>query len=75
MKIGKRVREVRKAAGITQEELADRAGVNVGVIGFLERGKTLDPHVSNLQKIAHALGVQTGELLGETAHPMKKEEE
>ncbi len=69
MDIGSRVRTARKAKGLTQEELARRAGVNLNVVGLLERGKTLDPHVSNLRNIAHALDMQTGELLGEPALP------
>ncbi len=69
MDIGSRVRTARKAKGLTQEELARRAGINLNVVGLLERGATLDPHVSNLRNIAHALGMQTGELLGEPTLP------
>ena len=41
------------------------------MVGLLERGDTRDPHVSNLQSIAHALGVPVGELLEEPAHAGK----
>jgi y4mF family transcriptional regulator len=39
MDIGKRIRELRKAAKITQPELSERAGVGLRFIRELERGK------------------------------------
>lgn len=36
--IGRRIKQQRKAAGITQEQLAERLSVTVGYISQLERG-------------------------------------
>ena len=50
------IRRVRKAAHVTQEELAKRIGVNRALISKYETG-IIEPSVSQLQKIALALGV------------------
>jgi transcriptional regulator with XRE-family HTH domain len=71
--IGDRIRTARKAANLTQEELARLAEVNLNVITRLERGASRDPHISTLHRIAHALGVSVDELLGEQALAGKAE--
>lgn len=53
--LGERVTAVRKARRMTQQQLADEAGVSLGVIGNLERGETV-PQGSNRRAIAKALG-------------------
>jgi transcriptional regulator with XRE-family HTH domain len=65
--IGDKVRATRKATGISQEEVARRAGVSLNVINRLERGVILDPHYSTLRGIARALGVPIEDLVRETA--------
>jgi transcriptional regulator with XRE-family HTH domain len=65
--IGDKVRATRKAAGISQEEVARRAGVSLNVINRLERGVILDPHYSTLRRIASALGVPVEDLVREHA--------
>jgi len=65
--IGDKVRATRKAAGISQEEVARRAGVSLNVINRLERGVILDPHYSTLRGIARALGVPVEDLVREPA--------
>lgn len=60
---GERVRELRKARGWLQRELADRAGVNMQTVSNLETGRHA-PELPTLTKIARALGVGLGELLG-----------
>lgn len=37
--LGQRIRETRKALGFTQEQLADRAGIDRSYIGGVERGE------------------------------------
>ena len=69
MDIGARIRAERQAARLTQEELSRRAGINLNVVGMLERGVTRDPHVSNLRRIAAALGVSVGQILEESPVP------
>ncbi|MEI8061441.1 MAG: helix-turn-helix transcriptional regulator [Candidatus Berkelbacteria bacterium] len=53
---GKRLAEVRRAKGITQEKLADDIGVHRTYIGFIEQGKR-NPGIWNIQKIAESLKV------------------
>jgi transcriptional regulator with XRE-family HTH domain len=63
--IGDRIRIARKAAGLSQEEVARRAGLSLKGMGEIERGDIEDPHISSLTRIARALGVSVGTLLKE----------
>ncbi len=47
----------RKAAGLTQEDLAERSGVSVRTIADLERGRTRKPYPSSLRALVRALGL------------------
>jgi transcriptional regulator with XRE-family HTH domain len=72
--IGDKVRATRKAAGISQEEVARRAGVSLNVINRLERSVILDPHYSTLRGISSALGVPVEDLVREPALAGKAED-
>lgn len=61
---GLRVREYRTQAGLSQEALADRAGLHRTYIGSVERGER-NVSLGNAYAIADALGVQVHELLGQ----------
>jgi transcriptional regulator with XRE-family HTH domain len=63
--VGTRMRDARKAAGLSQEDIARRAGVTLKAIGEVERGEVQDPHYSTLSGIASALGMTVAELVGE----------
>jgi len=63
--IGGRIRTARRAAGLSQEEVARRAGLSLKGMGEIERGDIEDPHISSLTRIARALGVSVGTLLKE----------
>ena len=65
MSIGDRIRIARKAAGLSQEEVARRAGLSLKGMGEIERGDIEDPHISSLAKIARALGVPVETLIKE----------
>ncbi len=67
MTIGDRIRAARKAAELSQEEVARRAGLSLKGMGEIERGDVEDPHISSLAKIAHALEVPIGDLVKEEA--------
>jgi transcriptional regulator with XRE-family HTH domain len=56
------LRRLRKAAGLTQEELAFRAGVHRTEIGLLENGKRR-PGLEMLVKLAGSLNVSPTELI------------
>ena len=54
---GDLLREHRNAAGLTQEDLAERAGLSVDTISLLERGEHRRPHRYTRQSLADALGL------------------
>jgi transcriptional regulator with XRE-family HTH domain len=62
LKVGKRVRNLRTDRGWSQEELADRSGVNRSYMSRVELGKS-DVSLSVLHKIARTLGLSLAELL------------
>jgi tetratricopeptide (TPR) repeat protein/DNA-binding XRE family transcriptional regulator len=53
--LGEWLRRQRKAAGLSQEELAERSGVSVRAIANLECGRTRRPYPRSLQSLVHAL--------------------
>ena len=53
--LGTRLRRLREAAGLTQEELALRAGLTPNAVSDLERGKTRRPHPHTVRSLADAL--------------------
>lgn len=59
---GKHLRKLREKQGLTQEELADRAGMHFTYVGQIERGLR-NPSLVNLQKLAKALKISGGKLL------------
>lgn len=54
--VARNLRRLRQSAGLTQEELADRAGLNRNYIGMIEREENA-PTVDALEQIAKALGI------------------
>jgi len=60
-RLGARIRALRESAGISQEELANRADLHRTYIGGIERGER-NVGVLNLLQIAKALKVRPAEL-------------
>ncbi len=60
-RFGERVRELRKARALSQEELAYKAGVHRTYMGGIERGER-NPSLKNIAAIAEAMGVKLSEL-------------
>lgn len=58
---GARVRKLRNVLGLSQEKLAEKAGVHRTYIGMIERGEK-NITLSNIEKIASALGVSVDTL-------------
>ena len=54
---GERLRRLREAAGLTQEQLAERAGLTAKRIGALERGERRRPYPHTVRALANALGL------------------
>jgi transcriptional regulator with XRE-family HTH domain len=69
MPIKDRVRQLRKAAGLTQQALAVKAGLSVSAVVQLEAGRVPDPRVSSLKALARALGVTLDALAGDEDEP------
>jgi transcriptional regulator with XRE-family HTH domain len=62
--LGLALREARRAAGVTQAELAERCDLNVNYVSLLERGER-NPTASTLFAIAAALAVPPHEFFRE----------
>ena len=60
-RLGAHVRRLRNDRGLTQEELAERAGMAVSTIGSLERG-TFSPSFETLCKVADGLRLTLAQL-------------
>lgn len=60
--IGERLGRIRRRRGITQDELAERSGVNVSSIRKLEQGGRATASLETLNKLARALAVTTSDL-------------
>ncbi|GAB3942800.1 helix-turn-helix domain-containing protein [Micromonospora vulcania] len=66
--IGDRVAAIRnETTTLTQEQLAERAGLSIETIQALEQNKRTSARISTLNKIARALGVHTAALMGSAA--------
>ena len=63
MTIGKRIAQLRKEKGLTQEELAVRMGVSPQAVSKWENDQTC-PDISALPALSKLLGVTVDELLG-----------
>lgn len=72
--IGKRIRDARKAAGLTQEELAERMGTSSVAVAQWETGRR-NPKMGTVSKLAAALGVDVAELVPELKTLLKEKPE
>lgn len=61
IKIGKRIRELRRAKGFSQEKFAFEVGLDRTYMGGIERGER-NIAALNIIRIAKALKVEIGEL-------------
>ena len=62
MKIGTQVKRERERALLTQQELADRAGIGLNTLNRIERDHA-EPHFRTIRKLAKALGVDPATLI------------
>ena len=62
VRIGTRLKKARERALLTQEELAERAGIGTATLNRIERDR-VEPHFRTIRKLAKALGVDPAELL------------
>ena len=64
--VGANIRRLRKAKGLTQEQLAHESGVAMRYVAGVERGEE-NPSLKFLVKIADALGAEPASLLARPA--------
>lgn len=62
LKIGQKIKDLRKKQKLTQEDLAFKVEVDRSYMGFIERGEK-NPTLSKLMKIAKALKVPLKEIM------------
>ncbi len=60
--LGRRIRDLRKRKRLTQERLAEMAGVDVKYLGGIERG-TENPSIGILDRLAKGLSVKVHQIL------------
>jgi transcriptional regulator with XRE-family HTH domain len=71
--VGDRIREIREESGITQERLAERAGLSKGFLSDVENNKR-NVSAENLLKIANVFGASVDYLLrGDISEPSSAE--
>ena len=73
-RLGALVREHRRAAGLTQRQLAQRSGLSVAAVRDLEQGRSRRPRRGSLDALARALGLDARqpaalEAAGDAARP------
>jgi len=59
--LGLRIRDLRRAQGLSQEDLADKCGVHRTFMGTVERGES-NLSFSNIFKVASTLGISLSAL-------------
>lgn len=63
MTLGRRIKQKREAMGLTQNEIAAKIGVHVGVV-YRYESDVCSPRLEYLEALAHALDTTPNELLG-----------
>lgn len=71
--LGRRIAQLRKQKGMSQEDFADVSGKMINTISNIERGLS-DPKVTTLMSISKALNISIEELFSETKQAQTTEE-
>jgi FMN phosphatase YigB (HAD superfamily)/DNA-binding XRE family transcriptional regulator len=62
--LGRQLQRARQAAGLTQQQLCQRADLSYSTLAKIERGAIKSPSIFTVHSIADTLGVSLNELLG-----------
>lgn len=62
IKLGRNIRRLRRRAGLTQEQLADKTNLSTTYIGYLEIGQK-KPSLKTLNKLASVMGVRVKDII------------
>lgn len=71
--LGKLLQEARKKAGLTQQELCQKAGLSYSTLAKIERGAIRAPSIFTIQSIAGALNTNLNELMGDFGPALPQE--
>lgn len=64
LRVGEAVRRHRQDAGLSQEQLAEQAGLHRTAVSLIERGQR-SPSVETLHRICVALGISVSHLVAD----------
>ncbi len=64
--LGKRIQLLRRAAGLTQQQLCNEANISYSTLTKIERGAIKTPSIFTVSAIASAIGVSLDQLVGST---------
>ncbi len=65
--LGRLLQNARKASGLTQQQLCQKAGLSYSTLAKIERGAIKAPSIFTIQSIAGALGTSLNDLMGDFA--------
>ena len=68
--VGERVREERKKAGLTIEQLSESAGISPSFLAYIET-KGRKASLETIHKLAHALRISVADLFRDASEPEK----
>jgi transcriptional regulator with XRE-family HTH domain len=76
-RFGERVRRFRESKGLSQRELAQKAGVTIPTLSYLESGRRASVSLESARRIADALNITLDRLVGDSVFgdPDVEEEE
>lgn len=67
--IAYRLQTLRAAAGLSQQEVADRADLSLSLVTKMEQGRKADPRASTILALSGALSVRPGQLIEDLTEP------
>mgnify|MGYP001577460194 CR=1 FL=1 len=62
--IRKKLKDLRKKVGWSQQKLAEKAGLSYNVITKIEQGAAKNPNIQTIIKLANAFKISLDELVG-----------
>lgn len=62
--LGKRIQSFRLSAGLTQQQLCNKASISYSTLTKIERGAIKSPSIFTVNSIASAIGISLDELIG-----------
>ena len=71
--LGKQLQAARQQAGLTQQQLCQRANLSFSTLTKIERGAIKSPSIFTIQSIATALGQGLDELVGQSASHVSRQ--